>query len=192
MNAKNEDYEIIARRMDGSDVRLTEAQEALADEISADTGIVARALDVQLPGGALHRVNARIKHSRLAGQKQRASRLCRAGTPAYWSWAGAAAGIAAAVIVAVVLLLPSGPNKDDKKIIKPATPANSEQFVYSTLADDDLDYRVEALSEELADTRTALMLDEDFSTELAMASFEQEMEELMLDRNGLDSWPPRQ
>ncbi|MCD4699985.1 MAG: hypothetical protein K8R91_05380 [Phycisphaerae bacterium] len=188
MNTQNEDYEIIARRMDGEEIELTESQKALAGEIAADAEIVGRALDVRLPGGTLHRVNASIRQSHLAGQNQQTSWFRRAGPPTYRRWAGVSAAVAAAVIVAVVLLLPSGPDGNGTKITELFPPANGEQFAYNT-ADDDLDFRVEALLEDLADARTTLMLDEDFSAELAIASFEQEMEELMLDGNGLDSWP---
>ncbi len=172
MNTNNEDYELIARRLDGEEVELTDAQQALADEISADADAVGRAMDVSLPGGTLHRISARIRQSHI---DRRPARL-------WLRWAAAAA----AVIVAAVLWWPSGP--DDVSRPKPFPPANGEQFVYNTVADDDLDLRVETLSDELADARTALLLDEDFTTELAMASFEQEMDELMLDENGLDSW----
>ncbi|MDY7011152.1 MAG: hypothetical protein SVV80_10435 [Planctomycetota bacterium] len=180
MNTHNEDYEIIARRMDGEDIDLTEAQKALAEEIAADAEVVGRALDVRLPGGTLHRVNARIGQSHVTERKRRTI------------WLGRAAAVAAAVIVAAVLLLPSGPDEEGIKITEPLPTANGELFVLNIIADDDLDFRVEALSEDLDDTRTAMMLDEDFSTEMVMASFEQEMEELMLEENGLDSWPDQQ
>lgn len=178
MDTNDKDYELIARRMDGSEIDLTESQKALAEEISADAEAVGRALDVRLPGGVLHRVGARIRQNRGTERKQQTSWLRRAGI---------AAAVAAAVIVAAVLLPPFGPDGDGIKIPVPPTSANGERLVYSTVADD-LDLRVEALWEDLADARTTMMLDEDFSTELAMASFEQEMEELMLDENGLDLW----
>ncbi len=174
MDTNDKDYELIARRMDGSEIDLTETQKALAEAIYADAEAVGRALDVRLPGGTLHRVGARIRQNRGTERKQQTSWLRRAGI---------AVAVAAAVIVAAVLLPPSGPGK---KAV-PFASANGGRLVYNTVADD-LDLRVEALSDDLADARTALMLDEDFSTELAMASFEQEIGELMLDENGLDSW----
>ena len=176
MNTNNKDYELIARMLDGEEVDLTEAQQALADEIAADTEAVGRALDVQLPGGTLHRINASIRQGHTG---RRPARL-------WFRWAGAAAAVAAAVIVAAVLFWPAGPDGNGKKGPDPFDPANGEPFIYN---DDDLDICVDAFSDESADARAALLLDEDFSTELAMASFEQEMEELMLDENGLDFWP---
>ncbi len=178
MNMSNEDYEIVARRLDGEDVELTAAQQALADEISADTEAVGMAMDIDLPGGTLHRINARMNQDR---SEPKPARL-------WLRWTGAAAAVAAAVIVAVVFMLP-----EPKTPIMPTPPApngltNGEQFVYNTITDDDLDFRVEAFSDELDDARTALLMNDDFSDELAMASMEQDMEELLLDDNGPETW----
>jgi hypothetical protein len=185
MNMNDNDYELVARRLDGEDVELTAAQQALADEISADTEAVGMAMDIDLPGGALHRINARMSSTlsaRIEGKQERSE-----PKPArlWLRWTSAAAAVAAAVIVAVVFMLP-----EPKTTIKPTPPPpdNGEQFVYNTITDEDLDFRVEAFSDELDDARTALLMDDDFSDELAMASVEQEMEELFLDDNGPETW----
>ena len=177
MNLNDNDYELIARRLDGEDVVLTEAQQALADEISADAEAVGMAMDIDLPGGTLHRINARMRKDR---NEPKPARM-------WLRWTGAAAAVAAAVIVAAVIMLP-----EPKTPITPTPPAqqpvNGEQFVYDTITDDDLDFRVEAFSDELDDARTALLMNDDFSDELAMASMEQDMEELLLDDNGPETW----
>ncbi len=177
MNLNDNDYELIARRLDGEDVVLTEAQQALADEISADAEAVGMAMDIDLPGGTLHRINARMKQ----GLRERKP------VRMWLRWTGAAAAVAAAVIVAVVIMQPE-PKTPGTLTQYPTGPDNSEQFVYNTITDDDLDFRVEAFSDELDDARTALLMDDDFSDELAMASAEQEMEELFLDDNGPETW----
>ena len=177
MNMNNEDYELVARRLDGEDVELTAAQQALADEISADAEAVGTAMDIDIPGGTLHRINARMKQSL---REPKPARL-------WLRWTGAAAAVAAAVIVAVVFMLPE-PKNIGTPTQYPNGPDNGEEFVYNTITDDDLDFRVESFSDELDDARTALLMDDDFSDELAIASAEQEMEELLLDDTGPETW----
>ena len=61
MTPRNEDYDLVARYLDGEPVELTAEQMALAEEIASDATVVGRALDVTPPAGLLHRVSGRVR-----------------------------------------------------------------------------------------------------------------------------------
>ncbi len=194
MSTKNEDYELIGRWLDGEDIDLTADQRALAEDITADAERVGPALDVHMPAGTLHRVNARlIQACDGAGRPHKSGRLV------WLRWSAAAAAVAAAVIIAAVLFQPTapvGPDTPDRPIA--GMGANDEMFVYNILDDEDgWDVRAETLGEEMTDCRASLALNEDFPAALALAEMEYELEEFILDDaesdtsfdlNGNDNW----
>ena len=189
MNTPDEDYELVARRLDGEEVVLTPAQRALAEGIAADAEKVGPALEVSVPPGTLHRVSARVS-STLSRTEGRQAAAARAPARKKWlRWVGAAA--AAAVVVAA-LLLPLSPEKPDTSSQAPTHAAVDMSDLVRTI--DEFDARVEVLAEELADYRVRLALDEDFSAELALVGLEEEMTEFLLDEDepgtlpGPQSW----
>ena len=181
MEIDNKDYELVARWMDGEKIDLTDEQRSLAAGISAEAEVVAQALDVSMPAGILHRVGAAVRQGLQTTRKRRRNRS---------DWAGVA--VAAAVIMAAVLILPSGPAGKDAKKVESASLVDVGQFLYDNVTDE-LDLRVETLGEDLANAQADVVLDEDFSSALAIASFEQEIGELMIDTGGgQDSWADQQ
>lgn len=99
MNTTNEDYELVARYLDGEEVTLSAAQRALAEEIVSDGRQVGGALDVPAPAGTLHRVHGRL----LPVLRPRRGIWRRV------RWAVPAAAAAAAILM--VMLLPTGPDR---------------------------------------------------------------------------------
>ena len=165
MNATNEDYELVARYLDGEEVTLTAAQLALAEEVVSDARQVGRALEVPSPAGTLHRV-----HGRMVRDLRLASRLWRGVR-----WAAPVAA-AAAVILAFVLL-PGGPARP---VPVPSIAAADYVDHFSRSPTQELDLRVDLLAEELADYHVRLVLNGSWAFEMAVAGVEEGMEDLLL------------
>ena len=165
MNATNEDYELVARYLDGEEVTLTAAQLALAEEVVSDGRQVGRALEVPSPAGTLHRV-----HGRMVRGLRPASRLWRRVR-----WAAPLAA-AAAVILALVLL-PGGPAGT---VPGPTIAAADYVDHFTRSPTQELDLRVDLLAEELADYHVRLALNGSWAFETAVAGVEEEMDDLFL------------
>lgn len=165
MNTTNEDYELVARYLDGEEVTLSAAQRALAEEIVSDGRQVGGALDVPAPAGTLHRVHGRL----LPVLRPRRGIWRRV------RWAVPAAAAAAAILV--VMLLPSGP---ERRVPERTISAREyvEQFVNRPA--DELDLRADLLAEELADYHVELSLNGFWGFEMTLAGVEEGMEELFL------------
>ncbi len=84
----------VARRLDGEDIVLDESEESIADEIRRDERRLWSALDVDVPAGAIARVQSQVT-AELDRRRGRALRFAIAG--------GAAGALAAAA--AIVLML---------------------------------------------------------------------------------------
>jgi len=165
VNATNEDYELVARYLDGEEVTLTAAQLALAEEVVSDGGQVGRALEVPSPAGTLHRVHGRmVRDLRPASRRWRRVR-----------WAVPLAA-AAAVILALVML-PGGPART---VPEPTIAAADYVDHFTSSPTQELDLQVDLLAEELADYHVRLTLNGSWSFETAVAGVEEEMEDLFL------------
>ncbi|KPK85803.1 MAG: hypothetical protein AMJ81_02605 [Phycisphaerae bacterium SM23_33] len=154
-----EDYERAGRWLDGEEIDLTPTQLALAGEIAADAAKVGRALEVPLPGGALHRVSARLKRARRRGRAR----------PMRWV---AAAAAAAVVGVGLLALLTGGRNR-----IEPAEYV--EWFLQSPSGE--LDARAALLADELAEYQVQLTLGEEWPVEVTVKGLEQQLGEFILE-----------
>ncbi len=182
MNPSERDYRQVARWLDGAAVELTPAQRALAEQIQADAARVGPALDVQVPGGVLHRVRARMGG---AGEGSRRllprpgalvrrpglRRLGRVG------WAAAAA----AVLIAAGLLWLGDARRPG------ANGVSALQYLQSFLRpqDDLLDPGAELLGEQIADHRMELSLDDAWPFEMAVQGLAEE-----IDQFGLEEMEP--
>ena len=172
MNPTHEDYDIVARYLDGERVQLTAAQQALAEEISADSELVGRALDVTVPGGVLHRVGARVAEA-LPGRRSRLRGF---------RWAMSAA--AAAAVVLAVMLWPGRPGREpDPPITRIAARLSAAEYVEQFLkaAPDDLDAQTKLLAEEVADYHVQMLLGEASPLDMSLASVEDEIDYLGFD-----------
>ena len=165
MNPRDEDYELVARYLDGEQLTLTPAQRELADEVVADTGLVAAALVVPVPSGTLHRANVRMS----------AALRARRGLRRRLRWAIPAA--AAAAVVLAVAVLPWGLEYQTPRVELTAG-EYVEQFLKAPA--DDLGTRMDLLAEELADYQVRLTLGRISEFEVSLAVVEEEIEELYL------------
>lgn len=93
MNVSQDDYQRVARVLDGEDLSLSADQRRLLDQILQDEELLEDRLDVRTPRPALDRAWRRMQGG-----------LARPRKPARWIFA--AAGAAAAAVVALVLLGP--------------------------------------------------------------------------------------
>ena len=165
MNTTNEDYELVARYLDGEEVTLTAAQLALAEEVVSDGREVGRALEAPSPAGTLHRV-----HGRMVRDLKPARRLWRRVR-----WAAPLA-TAAAVILAMVFL----PGAPTRLVPEPTIAAADYVDHFTTSPTQELDLRVDLLAEELADYHVRLALNGSWEFETAVAGVEEEMDDLLL------------
>ena len=162
MNPTHEDYDIVARYLDGERVQLTAEQQALAEEISADSELVGRALDVTVPGGVLHRVGARVAEA----------------LPARKSWRrGLRRVTSAAVAVAIVLAIIFWPTEPPTERTPPGPGLSAVESVERFLSadGDDWDARANLLAEEVADYHVEMLLGETSPLDMALASVEDEI-----------------
>jgi len=167
VNATNEDYELVARYLDGEEVTLTAAQLALAEEVVSDGRQVGRALEVPSPAGTLHRV-----HGRMVRHLRPASRLWRRVR-----WAAPVAAAAAAAVILALVLLPGGPARP---VPEPTIAAADYVDHFTRSPTQELDLRVDLLAEELAVYHVRLALNGSWEFETAVAGVEEEMEDLLL------------
>ncbi len=91
----DEQFDNIARYLDGEQVELTDEQRRLADEIRADEASLSGALDVEMPARAMRNVRRRIADE-LAPPRGRRRLFYRVAT---------SAAIAASILLATALLL---------------------------------------------------------------------------------------
>jgi len=174
MNPSERDYRQVARWLDGAAVELSPAQRALAEQIQADAGRVGPALDVPVPPGVLARVRARMVGAAVRSRR----RLRRA------SWAAAAA----AVLIAAGLFWLGDARRPG------ANGLSSLQCLQSFLRpqDDLLGPGAELLSEQIADRRVELSLDDDaWPFEMAVQGLAEEIDQFGLEEMepGGEDWP---
>ncbi len=167
MNPTETDYELVARHLDGEEVTLTVAQQALAEEIAGDAEPVAAALDVAMPSGALHRVGARTARA-----------LRRSGMWRRVAWSVPVAAAAAGVVVMALLLPPQGPTTTPPPVRPTMTAAEYISLLESPA--DDIDARVGLLAEEVADYHVRLALGESGPLDLSLLGVEEEIEGFFL------------
>ena len=172
MNITPEDYDLIARWLDGEPLELTEEQHAVAQEISKLSSPVYDVLDVQVPAGVLHRVNARLKQA-LAEQQRQRSKTGRIG----WLIAAAAAVIIAVSIWLFLLLGPGGTQAPRFAQHQPIAQNDAREFIYTD--DDSIEMQIERLSHELANYRAELTIGENFPDEIVLAGIEQEIQDVI-------------
>ncbi len=166
MTPSNDDYELVARRLDGEAVELTAEQRSLAEEIAADSEAVAPALDAQLPPGLLHRVAAGFRPARPA------RRALRWGIPL-----AAAAAVAVAVVLATLWLGGNGP-----QIVGP-TQIAAEDYLRELAKNPDPGLRAEidALETELLAAQAKVVMGEPSDTEIAVADLAQQIDAAFAD-----------
>ena len=167
MAAANDDFERVARWLDGEDVELTAEQRALAEEVLADEAALAGALEVAPPPGVLHRVQAGL----VRGPVRRPLRR------RYLAVLSAAAAVVATVLALWLV---------GRSSMGPATPEYVEQFLEPPAAA--LDARVDALAEELADAQVRLALGDEWPVETAVAALAEELGELIADEGAAGTW----
>jgi hypothetical protein len=106
MILSEEQYERIARWLDGEEIRLTAEEREAVSDLHRSRAVVAPALDVEVPREAMARAERRLRAA-LAHPRRR---LLRIGALA----GGAAAAAAAAIVIAISALhtLPPGGDAD--------------------------------------------------------------------------------
>jgi len=168
MHWTDEQYERVARRLDGEAVELTSAEEALAAAVRRGEVETARALDVALPAAAKARARRRLVAA-LARPRWRAA-----------SWA--VTGAAAAAVLIAVAIWPGGR--------EPSAAGNGRTVTADVLSEAyELQYQdvdLDLIAEELADMRAELVVSRD-----APAGAEAELLEEMLDMFWLGEEPAR-
>ena len=90
MTLNNEQYERIARRLDGQDIQLSGEEQALADALRAQEQYLDTMLPVPVPPEVLRRMDRRLT-------------AALARPPHRVRWIGVAAAAAAAVVIAVLV-----------------------------------------------------------------------------------------
>lgn len=159
MAPTNEDYELVARFLDGEPVELTPAQREIADAMATSEALVGAALDAAPPAGALHRVHSRIR-----------AELAPRRSPRRWArWVPAAAAAAAAVF-ALALLTTTPPQ---------ANALGEAEYVEAFLQGPagELDEEVRGLIEEVATYQVELSLGDPVPLEIAFDGLEHELGE---------------
>jgi hypothetical protein len=96
------DYDCVARHLDGEAVNLTDAQQALLDELQADESASMFASAGQVPDQAAIRARHRLRQA--AANRPRRGRLAAIG-----GYAAAAAAAAIVLIIAVIAQLRTAP-----------------------------------------------------------------------------------
>ena len=175
MNPSEQQYEQIARYLDGEDVSLSEPLRELAEQIRRDEAAVGQALDITVPPPAIGNARNRML-AELARPRRRALRR--------WVGGLSAAAAAAAIVLAVWLAAEFGPAPSETLAeIEPSY----EQFAYA-LADDpenamfrDTVEHVEELQLQLAlgPGVTPMLGVDELDAELDRT--EHEMQEMLLD-----------
>ena len=172
MNRKNltdKDYELIARWLDGEPIELTEDQLAVARKISAQSKVVADAIDVHIPPGVLHRVNARLKQALKSRRRQRGRKV---------TYLVAAAAIVIVVISATIFLLHRSGEVSHKSRLYHPEAGYTATVDYAD--EDAIEAKIEQLSQELDDYSAELVVDETFPDEIVFAGIEDEIQDVIL------------
>jgi len=167
MTPRNEDYDLVARYLDGEPLELTAEQKALAEEIASDFAVVGPALDAAPPGGMLHRVSARIRH---AGRPK--ARVLKWRVPL-----AAAAGLVIATL-AGILWLHNGGNG-----ILPADVAVRELLKNP---DPGLRAEIDAAEIDLAAAQAVVTGDEPSDLELALVDVAEQIETVIEENEAAD------
>ena len=178
MPLNEEQYERIARWLDGEPIELSEVERAVAEEIRRDEAFVASLAPVQAPTTALDRARRRMT-AELARPSHRTN------------WVGRFAVAAAAVAIAVLAawMLMSDPGTKKTPIAKPG-PENGEvpfEVVLEHMDDDTQLDEIDVLGDELAELRADIFLTMDepeIDTEIN--ALESELENVLL--NGTGDW----
>jgi hypothetical protein len=163
MNALEQEYELVARRLDGEDVQLTPAQQALADEIAADQARVGPLLAPPLPAGLLHRVHARLT-----------ARPARLAPRVAWARWGVVA--AAAVILLAVAFLSRGPARSN-------SPMSAADYISAFLhtPGSELEMQAEMLSNEMDNYQVELALGDTGPVDQAVRAMDDAMTDAIAD-----------
>lgn len=166
MTPQDQDFEAVARWMDGEPVELTAAQRTLADELAANEAALSGRLDAVLPPVVLARVQARCQ----SGLAKRAHLAFRWGLRLA---AGAVAAAAVAVIAVNFMPRHVGP--------VPGASVLSAQDLESMLhvPGADLDARARLLSAEIADYEVRLALADSNPIDASVSALELDMQEVM-------------
>ncbi len=160
MGRSNEDLERVARRLDGENIELTASQQALARQVAADAARLARALDVPLPAGTLHRVHARLRQARQPGR-------------AKWRIGRMVAAAAAVLLAGLGLLWVATGGHRPRPQIAP------EVYVREFLKAPSPNFQacVAVIEEELAAAQVRLAWGEPPELEVALAGLEEELQQ---------------
>lgn len=159
MKPSNEDYERVARWLDGQTVELTGEQRALVDEIAVEAEAVGRALDVRLPPGTLHRVAAGLRPAR------RETRVLK------WRIPQAVAAAAVLAIAVGMLWLGGGETPKPPDI---AVDDYVQELVRSPAPA--LGAEIDALETDLASAHACVVLGEPSDLEVALADLADQVE----------------
>ncbi len=158
--ASSEDYELVARRLDGEVVELTAEQNALGEEVAADFEAVGAALDVQLPPGTLHRVAAGLWPAR--------------PQPFVLKWHVQRAIATAAVIAVALGMIWLGTLET-----APAGDMTADVYLRELIKNPDpgLGVEIDAVETDLASAHASVVLDEPSDLEVAVADLAEKVEE---------------
>lgn len=164
MSALEQDYELVARRLDGEDVQLTAAQQALAAEIAADQARLGPLLAPPLPAGLLHRVNARLT----APPARLAPRV---------AWARWGVVAAAATILLAVAFLSRGP-------VRPNSPMSAADYISAFLHTpaSELEMQADMLSNEMDSCQVDLALGDTGPVDQALRALDDALIDAIADR----------
>lgn len=179
MTPTNEDYELVGQWLDdvaqppsaGKSIELTPAQKALAAEIFGDQQAVGAALDLALPAGVLHRVNAR-----LAGKAYRRPHVLRR----VLAWSSAVAAAAVLLVAVLPLFRGHGGVPGNIAITPPTKPDQAlspAEYVAQYLLSDPapVDSSLAELGDQIADYQMQVALGESLRYNVSLAGMNEEM-----------------
>ncbi len=165
MNLNDEQYERMARKLDGSQPPLTEQEQAAVDEIVRDESWLSGRLDVQVPQRAMSRARNRLAVAVAA----------RPGRSAYIGYVAAVASAAALILLTFSFITMMQPHGDAKTPVA-ASPPDDLLFAPSQ---NNYDIAiVAAQADELAADMASSSLPSDF--EMQIDELEKETEEFWL------------
>ncbi|HET6430359.1 MAG TPA: hypothetical protein VFJ30_18235 [Phycisphaerae bacterium] len=160
MAPTHDNYEQVARFLDGEPVSLTPPQRALAEEIAAAERSLGAKLDADLPPAALHRIYQRIQTA--LPSRRPAWRRAR--------WVSATAAVAAALAFALLWQ----PQTESR----PEGLARAEYVqAFLDVPEGGLEAEVRELSEEVAEYHVGLSVGETVGLEIAVDALELELGE---------------
>lgn len=176
MDSLNEEqYERVARHLDGAHEPLSPAEEAAATEVRRDELLLVGRLDVTVPPEAMARARRRL----VAALARPARR------PTRWHHYGirAAVGVAAAGLLAVVLFRPP-PRHDTAEAPGLRAPGVSLNTWYGAMRESATDDEIDLIGRELDELEAEMIVSQPLShVELELDAIEQDIEELWLEES---------